>query len=110
MTRWTEVLTHRCFHSGLEPNGCLDGRRWSIFVAGWVGHVGNPQGVVQAVCEHGVMSLPFSGPGIKMVLPPPVRADRRGGLRRRSPDSCLPVLPSVLMRVIGYHRALRARI
>src|SRR5258708_7834126 len=60
MTPWTESLTHRCFHSGLKPNGCVDSRRWSTVVVGWVGHVGNPRGVVQAVCEHGVMSLPFS--------------------------------------------------
>jgi hypothetical protein len=25
-------------------------------VVGWVGHVGNPQGVVQALCEEGIMS------------------------------------------------------
>ncbi len=31
-----------------------------VVVAGWVGHVGNPQGVVQALCEQGVMSLPCS--------------------------------------------------
>ena len=29
-----------------------------VVVVGWVGHVGNPQGVVQALCEQGVMSLP----------------------------------------------------
>jgi hypothetical protein len=41
-----------------------------VVVAGWVGHVGNPQGVVQALCEQGVvqalceqgvMSLPALG-------------------------------------------------
>ncbi len=31
-----------------------------VVVAGWVGHVGNPSGVVQALCEQGVMSLPFA--------------------------------------------------
>jgi hypothetical protein len=45
-----------------------------IVVAGWVGHVGNPQGVVQALCEQGVMSLPLlSVPvdqnGAKGILP-----------------------------------------
>ena len=60
MTLWTESLTHQCSHSSVKLNGCLDSRRWSTVVVGWVGHVGNPRGVVQALCEQGVMSLPFA--------------------------------------------------
>src|SRR5258708_21526807 len=62
MTPWTESLTHRCFHSGLKPNGCVDSRRWSTGVVGWVGHVGNPRGVSKPCANTASCPSPSRGP------------------------------------------------